>query len=180
MKPTMKWVPAALPEGHVLEFGVGAGTTILQIAAATSKPVHGFDSFEGLPEDWSGTAERRGKFSTGRRVPKVPPHVTLHRGWFEETLPEFLDSHSGPVAFVHVDCDLYSSTRTVLRALASRFVPGSILVFDEYFNYPNWQQHEYRAFQEFVGEFGADYRYLAFTARDGHVAVELVKPGAAA
>lgn len=167
-------------EGLVLEFGVEKGASLKQIAAATSRPVHGFDSFQGLPEDWTGTFERRGKFSTQGRIPAVPSHVTLHTGLFEETLPQFKSEHAGPVAFAHMDCDLYSSTRSVLWALADRFRPGSILVFDEYFNYPNWQQHEFRAFQEFVAAFGVEYDYLGFAVKNGHVAVKITRVAAAA
>ena len=170
----LEWAPT---EGHVLEFGVAAGASLRQIAACTPRPVHGFDSFQGLPEDWTGTFEGRGKFSTGGRLPTVPSHVALHADWFEESVPRFLAAHPGPVAFVHVDCDLYSSTRTVLWGIAARFVPGTVLLFDEYFNYPNWQQHEFRAFQEFVAAAGAQYRYLGYSVQNGHVAVALTDPG---
>ena len=170
----LDWCMARLPpEGLVLEFGVAAGASLRRIAAATTRTVYGFDSFEGLPEDWSGTLEPRGKFSTGGAAPRVPANVTLVPGWFEDTVPRFAEAHGEAVAFAHLDCDLYSSTRTVLRALGGRFRPGSILVFDEYFNYPNWQRHEFRAFQEFVGEFGVAYRYLGFSIKNGHVAVEI-------
>ena len=109
-------------------------------------------------------------------TPRVPANVTLVPGWFDDTLPDFAKAHDEPVAFAHLDCDLYSSTRTVLRGLGRRIRPGSILVFDEYFNYPNWQRHEYRAFQEFVAEFGLAYRYLGFSIKNGHVAVEITTP----
>jgi hypothetical protein len=76
--------------------------------------------------------------------------VRLHPGWFEGSIPAWLESNPGPVAFIHVDCDLYRSTQTIFMLLAERIVPGTIILFDEYFNYPNWEQHEFRAFQEFV------------------------------
>jgi hypothetical protein len=62
---------------------------------------------------------------------------------------------------------------TVLRTLSPRLKPGAVLVFDEYFNYPNWQRHEWRAFQEFVRDAGMSYRYLGFAQKNGHVAVML-------
>lgn len=164
-------------EGLYLEFGVKKGATLRGIAAMTPHTVHGFDSFEGLPEDWAGTALARGKFSTGGRLPKVPANVELHVGWFDDTLPAFVATHPGPVAFMHVDCDLYSSTRTIFEHLGERLVPGSVIVFDEYFNYPNWQQHEYRAFQEFVHARAVRYRYLGFVARGGSVAVRITGTG---
>ena len=158
--------------GLLLEFGVATGTSINILAAvAEGREVHGFDSFEGLPENWSGHVEPQGSFSRQGKLPKVCSNVRLYKGWFSETLKQFKAQHSGPVAFLHIDCDLYSSTREVLQALADRLVVGAIIEFDEYFNYPNWQQHEFRAWQEFVREYGIQYRYLAMTASDGRVAV---------
>ena len=158
-------------EGLVLEFGVEKGASITCLGRATAREVHGFDSFEGLPEDWHGTAETRGKFSLGGRLPPVPDNVTLHKGWFDETLPPFLARNPGPAALVHVDCDIYASTRTVLALLAPRIVPGTVIVFDEYFNYHGWRQHEYKAFQEFIASSGREYDYLCFAGEKGHVAV---------
>jgi Macrocin-O-methyltransferase (TylF) len=99
--------------------------------------------------------------------------VTLHKGWFDQTLPPFLAAHGEDVAFLHVDCDIYSSTVTIFHALEKRLKPGAVIVFDEYFNYPNWQRHEWRAFQEFLRETGFGYRYLGFAQKNGHVAVRL-------
>jgi hypothetical protein len=149
-------------DGLFLEFGVHSGTTINQIARRhRRRTVHGFDSFQGLPEPWSGWTLDRGAFSAGG-VPEVESNVRLHVGWFEQTLPEFLEEHPGEVALVHVDSDIYSSARTVLTALTPRIVPGTVIVFNEYFNYPNWKQHEYRAFQEFCRANGVEYRYLCW------------------
>ena len=106
-------------------------------------------------------------------LPKVPANVSLHPGWFENTLPEFLALTAGEVAFAHIDCDIYSSTRTVLDALAPRLAPYAVLVFDEYFNYPNWQAHEFKAFQEFLVRHQVEYRYLGFCEKNGQVAVRL-------
>ena len=70
---------------------------------------------------------------------------------------------SRAAAFVHIDCDIYSSTRDIFRALAPRIVVGTVLVFDEYFNYPDWQQHEFKAFQEFVAAHRVSHEYLAYS-----------------
>ena len=163
--------PAA---GLMLEFGVADGASLRYVAGRVERPFHGFDSFEGLPEDWSGTFEKRGKFGRGGALPTVPANATLHRGLFDDTLPAFLAEHAGePAAFVHVDCDIYSSTASVLRHLGPRLAAGTVLVFDEYFNYPNWERHEWRAFQEFVRDTGTSYAYLGFAQKNGHVAVRL-------
>ena len=147
--------------GYYLEFGVYKGGTIRFIAgcAGAAQVVHGFDSFEGLNEAWSGDPSR---FDAQGRLPKVPSTVRLHKGYFSDTLPGWAQSHSGPVGFLHIDCDLYESTRCVFEHLSERIVPGTIIVFDEYFNYPNWQQHEFRAFREFVAQHQVRYEYLGY------------------
>ena len=80
----------------------------------------------------------------------------------------------GPVAFIHVDCDLYSSTKTILSLLAPRLVSGSVILFDEYFNYPNWEQHEFKAFQEFVAASAVKYTYLAFARQQVAVRIDSI------
>jgi len=166
---------AAPATGLVLEFGVEKGLSINCIARRTPRPVHGFDSFQGLPQLWAGTREAAGAFNRGGRLPKVAANVRLHVGWFDATLPEFLAAQPAgeTVAFLHIDCDIYASTRTVFDHLEKRLVPGSVIVFDEYFNYPGWQQHEFRAFQEFVARGNRAYDYIGFSAERGHVAVRL-------
>ena len=167
-------IKAAKVDGHYLEFGVYTGGTIRFIARNVGgRTVHGFDSFEGLPEDWGGNNLGQRAFDTGGRLPKVPRNVRLHRGWFAESVPAWLDANPGPVAFIHVDCDLYSSTRSILTLLAERIVPGTVLIFDEYFNYPNWEQHEFKAFQEFVTEHAIKYRYLGYSRQQVVMRIEI-------
>lgn len=146
--------------GLALEFGVASGTTLRIVAdvLGAKHPVFGFDVFTGLPETW------RSGFPAGEFAQDAPPEVPgaeLVPGLFADTLPGFLAAHPGDVAFVHLDADLYSSTTTVLDLLEDRLVPGSVLVFDEFFNYPGWQQHEYRAWTEFVARTGVAFEYLA-------------------
>ena len=76
------------------------------------------------------------------------PFCVLVRGWFDQTLPRFLaDNPHVAFALVHVDCDLYESTKVVLSQLWDRVVPGGIVLFDELFHkdYPG----ETLAFREF-------------------------------
>jgi len=162
-------------EGHYLEFGVFTGGTIRFIARKIgNRVIHGFDSFQGLPEDWSGYNLGKRAFNTGGRLPRVPDNMRLHPGWFEGSIPAWLETNPGPVAFIHVDCDLYTSTRTIFALLAERIVPGTVILFDEYFNYPNWEQHEFRAFQEFVTNRAVRYRYLGFSRQQVAVRVEAI------
>lgn len=155
-------------EGLVLEFGVATGLTIREIAKART-PVYGFDSFEGLPEDW------RSGYAAGAFA-QEPPNVDgveMVVGWFNATLPKFLDEHPGPFAFVHMDADLYSSTKTVLDLAFDRFVAGTVIVFDEYFNYPGWQEHEHKAFVDFLARYSGGFEYVNYNAIHEQVTVRL-------
>ncbi len=143
-----------------------------------TRPIHGFDSFEGLPEAWSGFNLGGKAFDVGGRLPRVPDNVKLHRGYFEASLPTWLEAHPGPVAFIHLDCDLYSSTKTVSAVCsAPRLEGGTVILFDEYFNYPNWEQHEFKAFQEFVAEHDVKYTYLAFARQQVAVRIDSIGAG---
>lgn len=158
-------------DGLVLECGVFRGESLRFLAKRWPGTVHGFDSFEGLPEDWT-YAQKQGRFSLDGRAPAFSePNIRLHAGWFEDALPRFLAAHAGPVRFLHVDCDLYASTKTVLELLAPRLMQGTVIVFDEYLGYPSWQQHEFKAFQEFVTATPIRYRYLGFASSHTSVAV---------
>ncbi len=72
---------------------------------------------------------------------------------------------------MNIDCDLYSSTKTVFDNLGDRVTAGTIIRFGEYLNYPSWEQHEYKAFQEFVVQRKLEYRYIGYTRRNYSVAV---------
>lgn len=161
-------------EGLVLEFGVYRGDSLRVIAACTEGPVYGFDSFQGLPEDWTHH-QKKGRFSLDGALPRFEQdNVKLVPGWFEDTLPAFLAEHPGPTRFVHVDSDLYSSAVTVLERLSPRIGCGTVIVFDEYFNYPGWEHHEFRAFQEFIRATGLRYQYLGFASSHQGVAVKIL------
>jgi hypothetical protein len=165
---------AARVNGLVLEFGVHFGASIRQIAALAGQAVHGFDSFQGLPEDWHH--EPRGSYSTDGALPEVPPNVTLHAGWFAATLPGFLERHAGALRLGHVDCDLYSSTKSVLDALAERVRAGTVFVFDEYAGNEHWRDDEFRAFQEAVQLRGWCYEYLCYSLYTKQAAVRIASP----
>jgi len=164
-------------DGLVLEFGVAGGKTITRIAGAVKQAVYGFDSFEGLPEDWTHF-QRQGRFSRSGDLPRnLPDNVVLVKGWFNESLPAFIDEHPENVKFLHVDCDLYSSAKTVLNNLADQIKPGTVILFDEYFNYPGWQQHEFKAFNEFIEEHNVSFEYIGFASQHFSVAVRISDNG---
>lgn len=156
-------VPKINKNGSILEFGVFVGTSITKISNTVNGRIcHGFDSFEGLPKDWTGVNLPKNHFNLKGKLPFVPKNVILHKGWFDDTIPEFLKENDEMISFMHIDCDLYSSTKTVFDLLGKRITKGTIIVFDEYLNYPNWKKHEFKAFQEFVEKNNVKYEYLAF------------------
>lgn len=157
-------------DGLILEFGVYRGETINYLAAKSEKIIHGFDSFEGLPEYW------RDGFSKGEfaldALPGVKENVKLHKGWFDETIPRFIkENNFSAISYLHIDCDLYSSTKTIFEELRSYIKPGTVIVFDEYFNYPGWELGEVKAFKEFTVQNSINYEYLVYNYKDEQVAV---------
>lgn len=152
------FVPA---QGLLMEFGVYKGKTLTQICEYwPDRTVYGFDSFVGLPEDWfidgeAGITMRANKFDLTNADPiDYPTNAVLVKGWYEQSLEPWLIRHAGPAALVHIDCDLYSSTKTVLTLLNNRIVPGTVIVFDEFYPwqhsnpYSEWINHEYKALKE--------------------------------
>jgi predicted O-methyltransferase YrrM len=166
-------VSLAPTEGLVLEFGVGAGTSIKLLAGATRRTIHGFDSFDGLPEDWR-TGFEAGAFRQEGVPRDLGANVELVVGLFADTLPGFLATHDEPAALVHVDCDLYGSTKTVFDALGPRIGSGTVLVFDEYFNFPGWQEGEHKAFAELLADRALGADYFGFVRAGSQVAARIV------
>jgi Flp pilus assembly protein TadD len=150
----------ATVSGLIMEFGVRFGPSINHLAACTDELIHGFDSFEGLPEPWG--QHPKGTYSLDGQLPKIGENVRLYCGLFENTLPEFLAAHRQPIRFANIDCDLFTSTATVLENIHGQIVSGTILVFDEYLCAPKWREDEFRAFREAVKRYGWKYDYLAF------------------
>jgi len=158
--------------GLALEFGVATGSTLAIIAelVGADRTVVGFDSFAGLPETW------RTGFPAGEFAQNPPADIagaTVVSGLFDETLPAFLAENDEPIAFLHLDADLYSSTKTVLELSADRIAPDAVIVLDEFFNYPGWRQHEYRAFTEFIEKTRRTFEYLGYTGNNEQVVVRV-------
>lgn len=165
-------VRAARPDGLVLECGVYFGRSLTLLAGLAGQQVHGFDSFQGYPgagDPLEGGASR----STAGLLPEVPDDARLHPGWFEDSLPAFFAAHPGPVRLLHIDCDLYASTATVLRHAADRLVPGSVLVFDDFIGFPGSEAHEFRAWHEFAQARGLQWRVVAGALLGREVAVQV-------
>jgi hypothetical protein len=158
-------IRAAPRNGYFAEFGVYGGESLNFIARRTKDVVYGFDAFEGLPAAWTPEVAR-GTFDIGgqRALHRIrfEPNVSLRAGWFNNTLPSFVTHVRPPIAaFLHVDCDLYSSSAEVLGALENQIVPGTVIVFDEYFSYPGWREGEHKALMELVASRNLNIEYMA-------------------
>lgn len=165
--------PFVSKTGLLLEFGVRNGHTIHGIAELfENRKVFGFDSFQGLPEAWHD--ESAGSYSAAGRIPTVPENVEFIVGWFNDSLPIFKRKHTEPIAFMNVDCDLYSATKTIFDELDKQIVSGTIIVFDEYIGNATWRMDEFKAFQEWVGATGAKYEYLSASFYTKQVAVKIL------
>ena len=130
-----------------LEFGVFKGGTCNLISNYVKK-IYGFDSFNGLPEDWKGVTNK-GTFKLDN-LPEVNDNVMLIKGLFNDTLDNFLKNNNEYFKLIHIDCDLYSSTKFVFEKLVeyNKLLPGTIIVFDEIINYQQFMEGELKALYE--------------------------------
>lgn len=160
-----------------LEFGVYSGRSINYISNFTEDFVYGFDSFEGLPEDWRDGFEM-GKFSTNKKLPKVNKNVKLIQGLFQDTLDSFLgDNKDKKISFLHMDADLYSSTKFVLNRIKGMIKVGTIIIFDELINYPGFggKTGELLAWYEFINENDIKYEWIGMYGKFGDYNTESEK-----
>jgi O-methyltransferase len=168
----------AIP-GDVLEFGVFTGLSLAQFAhghrfdpKGIERRFVGFDSFAGLPAATEAHARWRAEdcavnhawhplVPIGARVsPEVTrtlfaacglPEPDLHVGDFAETVSRVVPSRYPAIALLHLDCDLYESTREALDGAAPALQDGAILLFDDWFHYRgNPRKGQSRAFAAFL------------------------------
>ena len=154
-----------------LEFGVSGGSSFAWWVKANAHPsssFNGFDTFEGLPEDWGG-------FRQGAMIANVPQtddnRVKFHKGLFQETLPGFVkELNTSHRKVILMDADLFTSTLYVLTMLAPYLKKGDIILFDQ-FNVP---MHEFLAFQMFTTSFYLKFNLIGAANNYYFCAFELV------
>ncbi len=151
-----------LIDGLILEFGVFSGATINRIARKfPASQIYGFDSFEGFPADWETVTKEESAAVFSVEQPAVEKNVTLIKGWFSEVLPDFLEENTGPLSLVHVDCDIYQSTKDIFELIHGRIVPGTVMVFDEITNLGRLGLlHEMKALFELVRDHSLSFGWL--------------------
>jgi len=156
------------------EFGVAAGSSLrtwCQLNSNEKSRFFGFDSFQGLPDDWRKDRPK-GHYSTGGRLPEIgDPRVELIPGWFQQSLPGFLARHQqfSPVV-IHNDSDLYSSTLFCLAGMNPLIVRGTVIVFDEFYE----TLHEYRALSDYCDAFVREYKIVAATPNFDQITIQIL------
>jgi O-methyltransferase len=156
-----------------LEFGVFQGDSIRQWVSLNQNPesrFFGFDSFEGLPENWRG-AQGQGHFHVGGVAPQIPDsRVQFVKGWFEDTIPKFAkDFCTKNRLLLHLDADLYGSSMIPLVHFTRFMSKGTLLIFDEFYD----RDHEFKALQDWQKIFRKQFQIVAEIQNYARVCVEL-------
>jgi hypothetical protein len=160
-------------EKFYLEFGVYKGKTINELSRFVNK-IYGFDSFEGLKEDWIGRLSApKGTFDLSKKIPKFNKNVIPISGWIQDTLENFLTKNSPSINFVHIDVDTYDTTKFILTKIKPYLSNNSIILFDELYNFPGWDVGEYKALKEVFNE--NEFKYIMFARNAYCVAIEYQK-----
>jgi hypothetical protein len=155
-------------DGDIFEFGVFKGASLKLISDLTihnNTKIYAFDSFEGLPEAWPGSfasSHPKGHFNVNGKIPNINnSNITYVKGFFENTLPDFIKTYEEKsVSLLHIDCDIYSSTKTIFSYMKNFIKPGLVIVFDELIGYDGFELNEMKAWLEFLQDYPIEYKYL--------------------
>ncbi|MDG2428482.1 MAG: class I SAM-dependent methyltransferase [Acidimicrobiales bacterium] len=163
------------PQYSYLEFGVWKGRTLNQFAKVlTDIPIYGFDSFQGINEDWVGTDAPKGQFNLNSKIPKLRNNCVPIVGVIQKTLPQFIsDSKDLEINFIHIDTDTYPTAKFILGQVKPYLVDQCIIVFDELYDFEGWSVGEYKALTEVFTE--DEYEFLAFSKDEGNAALRFKK-----
>jgi hypothetical protein len=158
------------------EFGVWHGGSINYMANVRPlNAFHGFDTFTGLPEDWI-RGHPKGHFQVDRAKLKFASNVTVHEGLFSATIPQFLtQAERSKITRLHIDCDLGSSTASVLAGLSTEILANKpLILFDEFYNYLGFEDHEFLAFLNFVEHTGVAFEVVGRNVNHQQVLIQIV------
>lgn len=154
-------------KGLLLEFGVDQGSSIR--CFSFEKPElewYGFDTFFGFEEDWKGGFAMKGWNNLEGKIPIIhdpetiiESNVHLIQGRYKNTLPEFFKKNKDKIAFVHLNCQTYEATKSVLNNLPkNKLQKGCVVLIGDYLGYIGWKVNQFKAWQEY----GIKYKYTAF------------------
>lgn len=138
-----------LPQTY-FEFGCHSGRTFsAAINAAKYFKMHNceffvFDSFQGLPQtnEVEDGIFKTGEFSTSRedfvKIIKQKTKfnendINIIEGFYDTSLTADLQSKMPKIGMLHIDVDLYSSTKDILKFTKPLLVNGSVVLFDDWY-----------------------------------------------
>lgn len=146
-------------DGPILECSVHFGRSLPLLAQWSGQRCHGFESAQGFREQPAALG--------------AAADIELHPGDFEDTLPAFFEKERQPIRLLHVDCDLYGPTKTVLDTARPWLREGGVIVFDDFIGYPDSEEHGFRAFAEFAEEQDLRWTVLAGAVLGREVALRI-------
>jgi hypothetical protein len=175
------------PDGIAVDLGSGVGKASNLLGAVFARSaVFAFDTFTGLPYVWKrgdvgdmpvGTFGPRAAADDARQPPfPLLDNVVAVKGLFADTLPQLLPVlASAPLALVHVDSDLYASAVEGLTPLLPLLREGTVLIFDEFYNFSDWEEGEFQAFRELIQGGGFGFRVVAYNAYHQQVVIQITE-----
>ena len=167
------WVNWVDKNDIVAELWVYKWTTVNYIAEKFDGTVYGFDSFEWLPEDWWWKF-KKWSFSL-KKLPLCRDNVILKKWYFNKSLPELVKEHKNEkIGFLHIDCDLYSSTLCAFTELDPLIKEWTIVVFDEYRGYPWWKEGEHKALLDYAEKYWRKFKYVAYNSNYQQVMIKFL------
>ena len=152
------------------EFGVWMGDSFRYLMKSYEKGF-GFDTFEGLPEDWRSVP--KGSYSSFGSVPEISGAEFIV-GEFDKTLPTFFATERPKAALINLDADLYGSTLSALKNARSVIDEQTVIIFDEFIINKGWQQDEFRALNEFCALFDLRYEVVALSLYTKQVVTRII------
>ena len=152
------------------EFGVWKGRSFKYLAKFIKRGF-GFDTFQGLPENWHD--EKIGSYSAHGKIPQVDGGEFI-MGEFKDTLPKFFSKTRPTASLINYDADLYSATICALEFSKSVIDSDTILIFDEFLINAHWELDEIRALDHFCNANNLSYKVLAISLFTKQVALKLI------
>ena len=116
---------------------------------------------------------KKGAFNLNKKIPKLNKNVIPTVGWVEDTIDGFLKKYKPKINFVHFDMDLYSPTLYTLQKIKPYLIDGAVILFDEFYNYLDWQNGEYKTFTEVFDK--SEYEYKGYTINSKEVFIKIKK-----
>lgn len=153
-------------DGDVVETGSWKGGAAAFMGHVSGRHVWLFDSFQGFPP----LSEKDKRLKMQRKeegyiaVPdtfareitrKLNVNATIVRGFFKDTLDK---QDIGKIVLLHLDGDLYDSTKVALDTLYNKIVQGGYVIINDFDNFGGCR----RAVYDFLSGRGSEARLMDY------------------